>query len=360
MTELVAQPNLLIEALAYLGRRANGNTWEHTEERLRERRIPASAVFTHALGLLKKLAAQLDRLEAVKQADLTLFLNLEGSAHNTVGTGSPAFLLLYATLEDYHGDTSAYLREVCALPPEKVAYHMALALDLADDYPRQALSDSEFLELVLTSALPDSSKITILNTYRSYAVLIAQVAPPLEAVITALSQEKGTLSVLSEVLTEKVQTEGCAQYLARTSRLTLSEDQDYRLRPFLFGMDTCLTSDESAGVVQVYCGILRDELLTMLSGQTPVQEAVYDAYKLLGDRTRFDILCYLRGRSAYGQELSAHFGLSRNTIHHHMNKLLSYGLVRCTTAGNRVYYSLDAQAISLLLDRQKDLFSDET
>ena len=357
MTELVAQPNLLIEALAYLGRKANGNTWAHMEERLRERRLSPSAVFTRSLALLKKLAARLDRLEAVRQADLTLFRNLEGSAHNTVGTGSPAFFLLYATLEDYSGDTDAYLRAVCALPPEKFSYHIALALDLADDYPRQTLDDSAFLALVLSSALPDSSKIAILNAHRNYAALISQLSAPLKAVIAALSQETETLAALSEVLCEKVQAEGCAQYLSRTTRLTPSEDQDYRLRPFLFGMDTCLTSDESAGVVQVYCGILRDELLTMLSGQTPVQEAVYDAYKLLGDRTRFDILCYLRVRSAYGQELSAHFGLSRNTIHHHMNKLLSYGLVRCTTAGNRVYYSLDTQAIDLLLNRQKDLFS---
>lgn len=359
MTELVAQPNLLIEALSYLGRKANGNTWEHMEERLRERRIPASAAFTRALALLKKVTAHLDRLEAVQRADLTPFQNLEGSAHNTVGTGSPAFLLLYGTLEDYHGDTAAYLQQVCTLPPEKVAYHMALALDLADDYPHQALTDWELLELILSTALPDSSKITILNTYRNYAALLAQLSGPLEAVIGALSQEAEALAALSQVLTEKVRAEGCAQYLSRTSRLTLSEAQDYRLRPYLFGMDTCLTSDESAGVVQVYCGILRDELLTMLSGQTPAQEAVYDAYKLLGDRTRFDILCYLRGRSAYGQELSAHFGLSRNTIHHHMNKLLSYGLVRCTTVGNRVYYSTDARAIQLLLDRQKELFSDE-
>lgn len=359
MLDFIAQPNILIEALAYLGRKANGNTWERMEQRIRARRMAPSETFSQALALLKELTARLDRLEEVTKADLSLFQNLEGSAHNTVGTGSPAFLLLYGTLEAYQGDAEAYIRMVCELPPEKVAFHMALALDLADDYPRQALSDRELLELVLSTTLPDNSKITVLETYRNYAELIAQIATPLKAVLCALSQETEAVCALCSVLAEKIQAEGCERYLASTSRLTPAEGLDYQLRPFLFGMDTCLVSEENAGAVQVYCGILRKELLTMLSGQTPVQEDVYDAFKLLGDRTRFDILCFLRGRSAYGQELSCHFGLSRNTIHHHMNKLISYGLVRCTAEGNRVYYSLDAQAIGLLLERQREVFSDE-
>lgn len=94
----------------------------------------------------------------------------------------------------------------------------------------------------------------------------------------------------------------------------------------------------------------------MLNTQTPLRDDVYDAFKLLGDRTRFDILCYLRDHSAYGQELSTHFGLSRNTIHHHMSKLATHGLVRCVTDGNRVYYSLDQEAMEILLERQKRLF----
>ena len=55
---------------------------------------------------------------------------------------------------------------------------------------------------------------------------------------------------------------------------------------------------------------------------------------------------------AYGQELSAKFGLSRNTIHHHMSKLLAARLVSCTVDGNRVYYTVDRESVSDLLNRQ--------
>ena len=158
------------------------------------------------------------------------------------------------------------------------------------------------------------------------------------------------------MLSRDIQSAGCAGYLAQTSHLVPAPGGQYLLRPFIFGMDTSLTSDRPDGSVCVYCGILREELLAMLSGQTPIRDNVYEAFHLLGNRTRFDILCYLRDHSAYGQELSGRFGLSRNTIHHHMNKLMACGLVRCTTDGNRVYYALDAGAIDLLLEQQRQLF----
>lgn len=82
---------------------------------------------------------------------------------------------------------------------------------------------------------------------------------------------------------------------------------------------------------------------------------VYNAIRLLADRTRFDILCYLRDRDAYGQELAAKFGLSRNTIHHHMTKLLAAHLVKCSVDGNRVYYTVDQVSVAALMDRQRDL-----
>ena len=200
------------------------------------------------------------------------------------------------------------------------------------------------------------SKVAILDTFRRSGELVEEATAPLAAVLEALEGERDTLAALTGVLSRDIQSAGCAGYLAQTSHLVPAPGGQYLLRPFIFGMDTSLTSDRPDGSVCVYCGILREELLAMLSGQTPIWDNVYEAFHLLGNRTRFDILCYLRDHSAYGQELSGRFGLSRNTIHHHMNKLMACGLVRCTTDGNRVYYALDAGAIDLLLEQQRQLF----
>ena len=128
------------------------------------------------------------------------------------------------------------------------------------------------------------------------------------------------------------------------------------MKPFIFGMDTNITSNDSINDINIYCGILRKELLDMLNKQHSYIDEVYEGYNLLGDRTRFDILCYINKQNAYGQELSKHFNLSRNTIHHHMNKLINYGLVTCTTDGNRVYYSINTETFEELISHQQKLF----
>ena len=359
MLEFTKQPNLLLEALAYLGRRAAGNTWEQMEQRLLQRRAAISPAFRGMLDSLKAVTARLDALPSMDEETLALFRNLESFPYNTVGTGSPAFLLLYGMLEQWDGDAASLFKELDARPATLTAWHMALAMDMAEECSGPALEAGDFLELILSAPLPDATRIRVLDTYRRSGEITARIAPLLAAVLDALAREQAALDALAGLLEEKIDVLGCEAYLSRTSRLRPVPGMTYRLRPFLFGMDTSLTSDENQGVVEVYCGVGRDELLEMLTVQAPVQEDVYKAFKLLGDRTRFDILCYLRSRSAYGQELCNHFGLSRNTIHHHMNKLVDYGLVRCATDGNRIYYSADQNAIAALLDRQRQLFAEE-
>ena len=359
MLKFDAQPNLPLEALSYLGRRAAGNTWEDMEQRLRQRRAAISPAFLHMLTLLKEVTARLDAV-TIDEDTLALFRNLEGFPHNTVGTGSPAFLLFYGLLEQWDGDSSGFFRAAAARTAGEAAWHMALAMDLGEEYTSASLDTGEFMDLVLSAPLPDSTRIAVLDTYRRRKEITAQLTAPLEAVLKILHQEQKHLDTLAQMLSRKINAEGCEAYLTRTSRLRPAPDTSYQLRPFLFGMDTSLTSDEVCGVVQVYCGIGRDELLEMLAVRAPVEDDVFKAFKLLGDRTRFDILRYLRSRSAYGQELCNHFGLSRNTIHHHMNKLVDCGLVRCATDGNRIYYSLDQNAVALLLDQQRTLFAEES
>lgn len=353
----VNNANLLIEALAYLGRSATGNTWELMEDRIRQRGISPSPVFTDALEHLKCLTARLDRLLPLEHPETAaLFQNLAGFPRNTIGTASPAFLIFYGLLERFDGDLGALETYASGLQPDQITYHVALALDLADDYPSGTIPGQVFLDMVLALSVPDSSKVSILNVCRNFFCLFRQMLPPVRTVLSQLKKERAALESLCRVLDIKIQAEGPDAYLSRTSRLVPAEGMEYLLRPFLFGMDTGLTSQLPGGDTCVYCGILREELLDMLSGQVSVRDNVYEALRLLGDRTRFDLICYLKDHAAYGQELSAKFGLSRNTIHHHMSKLSSTGLVRCTTSGNRVYYSLDQKMILLLLQHQKDLF----
>lgn len=350
------KPNLFLESLACLGRTANGHTWSQMETQLRQKNVAITAPFADALALLSALTARLDPQTILKEAEHPGdFQNLPGFPRNTIGSASPAFFVLYGLLERTP-DTRALEDYAAALTPEQTAYHLALALDLADDWPGGAIPTQIFLDMVLALSLPDSSKITILNILRDFPGWLHRILPPVQQLLNRLSREQKILEELSDILNEKILHEGCEAYLSRTSRLVQAQDIRYRLRPFLFGMDTTLSSQLGERECCIYCGILRDEMLEMLHSRSDHRDTVCEALRLLGDRTRFDLVCYLRDHEAYGQELSAKFGISRNTIHHHMSKLSAVGLVRCTASGSRVYYKLDQEVVLFLLQRQRELF----
>lgn len=350
--------NPLLEAVAYLGRKAAGNTWERMEEQIRKKGIDPSPTFLSTMESMKILTGHLDQICASDDV-LSLFLNLDGFSHNTIGSASRAFFLLYGFLENFDGDFDRILRRSQEMTLSERAYHIALALDMQEDCDPARIEPDGFMRMVLSLSIPDAGKVAIMETYQHFPQLIAQLAQPMTQILSVIQQQQETLQQLCDVLQEKLTDVGCEAYLAANSSFTPAENTHYIMRPFVFGLDTDLTTDYISDHVCIYSGILRQELLSMLSRLRSSRDSLFDAFRLLGDKTRFELICYLSEHSAYGQELSQRFDLSRNTIHHHMSKLSDCGLVRCTADGNRVYYTLNRDTVKRLLEYQKELLCKE-
>lgn len=346
--------NPLLEAIAYLGRKAAGNTWERMEEQLRRKGIDPSPAFLSTIESMKNVTEHLDQICAAGDV-LPLFLNLDGFSRNTIGSASRAFFLLYGFLENFNGDFGQILCRSQEMTLSERAYHIALALDLQEECDPARIEPDGFMRMVLSLSIPDASKVAIMETYQHFPSLLEQLTLPMTQILSVIQQEQQTLQRLCDVLQEKLADVGCEAYLAASSSFTPAANTHYIMRPFVFGLDTDLTTDCSRDQVCMYSGILRQELLSMLSTLRSSRDSLFDAFRLLGDKTRFELVCYLSDHSAYGQELSQRFGLSRNTIHHHMSKLSEGGLVRCTADGNRVYYTLNRERIRVLLAFQEEL-----
>lgn len=124
--------NPLLEAMAFLGRKASGNTWEHMDERIRNWGIEASEAYRGIMESLKQITARLKNVD-IPPETLALFQNLDGFSRNTIGSASRAFFLLYGFLESYQGDFSLLVTQAAAMSLQERAYHIALALDMAED-----------------------------------------------------------------------------------------------------------------------------------------------------------------------------------------------------------------------------------
>lgn len=79
-------------------------------------------------------------------------------------------------------------------------------------------------------------------------------------------------------------------------------------------------------------------------------EDVCQNLKLLSDKSKFEILCYIRDKSAYGAELAKHLNLTTATISHHMNALFQSGLIKIEKVNTKAYYQIDKKRLIEILD----------
>ena len=351
--------NLMLEALAYLGRRAGGYGREWMLERLRSRGVEDLSQIEARIAPLAAITEDLDHAIHTDPDRLQyLFGNLPGFPYNTIGTYSRGFLLLYPLISDYRGSCEAILEKARNRSTGRLAGDLVMMLDLGEEIE---LTGEELSARVLTLNVPAESKVAVLELYHRGSDCLQEAMELVSRVVGWMVNALPRLEQCCIPFLRQVQEVGPEAMLAQTSALNSDPHRGDVVRPFLFGLDTLLAVHSSdSGTVQVCCGILRRELQEALSSAKGPEVEVFEAIRLLADQTRFDILCYLRDHDAYGQELAARFSLSRNTIHHHMSKLLSAHLVKCTVDGNRVYYRADGNSIRRLIERQQELLLSET
>lgn len=83
-------------------------------------------------------------------------------------------------------------------------------------------------------------------------------------------------------------------------------------------------------------------------------EKAVNALKLLGDKSKFEILSKLKGQKRYGGELARELNLTAATISHHMSALINAGLVEVVKEDNRMYYSSNTKEVERLFEFCKD------
>ena len=356
--EYAPEPNLILEALCYLGLRANEAGRQTLEERFCSRGNTDISRFRALYAPFEAMQRELDRLTALPLAEVqALFGDILGDSYQTNGCYSPPMLLLLPMACCHRGDLDSFREKALTRSPDQTARSILISLDMASLLtPDGTGAEAILLERLLSSDLPKSARVRLLNVQKNSRAILERALPLLEKTVGALTQLMPELERLTELLTGEVNAVGCEACLREISTFPAGKAVCH-LRPLVVDPSTnlCLDAPAEDGSYTIYCGVMRAPLWHLqLSSQASLDQ-IYECIRLLGDRTRFDIFCYLQNRPAYGQELSKRFGLARNTIHHHMSQMFKAGLVNCTMEGTRVYYSINEECYSRLLDQQRAL-----
>lgn len=85
-------------------------------------------------------------------------------------------------------------------------------------------------------------------------------------------------------------------------------------------------------------------------------EWLLKSLKALSDKSKYDILLYIKEKPSYGSEIAKQFSLTTATVSHHMNKLLGLGLISVEQRDGKVYYQTNREEMQKLFEACKGIF----
>lgn len=350
--------NYVLEALSYLGLRTNESYQQNLEERFYSRGGRDIESFRVLYAPYQALRSRLDSIVTISQLTLApLFADLKDS-RGSGGYSAPAAMLLMPVACGCAGDFESFSKAVAAMTPDQAAENILISLDYSAPAFSRKNAQAILMEHILLMEIPADRRAQLLSVHRDYREITRQALPCVRQAYDALLSLSDELARLTAPLTRRIAEVGSEACLHEISSFTADQGVGV-LRPLITDPTANLfLRAPCAKRSPIYCGVLRPPLRYLHLSAQMTRDQVYSCIRLLGDQTRFNILCYLHNHPAYGQELSSQFGLARNTIHHHMSQLLKAGLVTCTVEGTRTYYSIDQEHFSRLIEQQKHIFLD--
>lgn len=105
----------------------------------------------------------------------------------------------------------------------------------------------------------------------------------------------------------------------------------------------------------LYVGVLHSTITE--AANSPFDDTkLCKTLKVMGDKSKFEIMRLISKEKKFGQELAAALDISTATISHHMSQLEEMDLIRIERDANRIYYSLNRETVKFVTDNLTKLF----
>lgn len=106
----------------------------------------------------------------------------------------------------------------------------------------------------------------------------------------------------------------------------------------------------------IFQGVLADKLDLYQKNMQNAREMLPQILKLLGDKSKFEILCLLKSHGRYNLEIAEELHLTPATASHHMSMLLANHMVTVEKKDGRVYYQLNQDTLREIMECFTEIF----
>ena len=232
--------------------------------------------------------------------------------------------------------------------------------DLKDENDEWQISDALFFKhLDASSDIPDNYKLTILKLmfgfeeYYEYAQALFRHTE--ELLRQQLPKYVSDIAAHIKFIEGQLNTPKSELFSGKLG-VAINDNQLYHIYPRMYDITSMTLIGTGYCDPVVFMG---HHLVSVKSlAQTRESDNVKSAtlLKCLADDTKQAILQLLKDGPLYGSQLAEKLNCTSANVSHHTNALIKLGVVHVQKGNNRVYFHLNKEAISKLLDNAKGLF----
>lgn len=361
----------LYEAYSLLVRLGSGTRYADTHKELLQK-YPGSLISaSHKFTVLEDIESDvLKFLSKEKEYQKTLDYYFQANSDNSECIAELA--LLYIDFDAFHPTTidelSNHLFQL-----DRSAYQLTFG-KILQGYNNSVKDDSEYLPMddpmeiiryAMQLDVSDTEKLKMVEIFSNPKPHQEKILSLMKEIIHILQKHSSSLKKLvnefacywsqktSSITPSALIQESLGIHFAENELGTIIHPQIINLNHLRIHADV---GDDSLDEYKV--GILFDDnFLLKTAGENTsdnYQDYALRNLKTLSDKSKFDILCFIKDKPAYGSERAKQLGLTTATISHHMSALLSAGLVKMEKENNRIYYSSNQENIEKLLTYCKE------
>lgn len=304
----------------------------------------------------------------------------ESDYHNNSCAGMLALLWRTHSPKDYenieelrHFLQSLSEKEYCEKFGEELQFYHEL---LRDESKTQKIEEPlAIISYLMKMEIPDNEKWKIQKVFCDRYEHQEKILALLDKAISVLTDFRPELEELTahfcRYWKQTLKERSIASYLRESAAIIeLGENPlGFCLTPSIINCNSFAISAnmEEDGTYQspdtCSAGILFDDDFHIWTSRTE-GENTYMTYaaqvlKLLSDKSKFEILSYIRDKESYGSELARHLNLTTPTVSHHMNALIAAELVTIKRKETRVYYLSNKEKIDEVLRYCRKILTDK-
>jgi DNA-binding transcriptional ArsR family regulator len=220
----------------------------------------------------------------------------------------------------------------------------------------------EMTRLLDKGTLPFEDKWKIIKAYLNREQYLEELCLILEKIVLLMKECQGIITDLENEFIDywSAYTEKADFLIQLQKHVNMVWDYSNKetfITPALFKPQSIQFNiqddgEKVADVIRI--GIVLNSELTLRNPKVDLA-GISNALKLLSDKSKFEILKFIKDKPAYGFEIANALNLSTSTISYHMNSLISERLVKMEKDATKIYYRVNRETIENLLAAIKDI-----